>query len=59
MVYSLKNKRELKDTEDLDDLQSKVNQVRLVESIGKQGYHYDIKELFEPVTKVLTDSNQK
>ena len=27
--------------------------------MGKQGYHYDVKELFEQITKVVTDSNQK
>ena len=59
MMYATKNKEELKDLEELDDLQSKVKQVRLVEKLGKQGYHYDIKELIEPITKAVTDSNQK
>ena len=45
--------------EELDDLQSKVKQVRLVEELGKQSFHYDIKELFEPITKVVTVSNRK
>ena len=45
--------------EELDDLQSNVKQVRLVEELGKQGFHYDIKVLFEPITKAVTDSNQK
>ena len=31
----------------------------MVEKIGKQGYHFDIKELFEPITKKLTDTSQK
>ena len=34
-----KNKDKLKDLEEIDDLQSKVKQVRLVEKLGKQGYH--------------------
>ena len=37
----------------------KQEQVRLVENLRKQGYHHDIKELFEPITKAFTDSNQK
>ena len=52
-------KYDLKDLEDIDDLQSKVKQVRLVKKLGKQGYRYDLKELFEPITKPVTDSNRK
>ena len=59
MIYSIKNTAELKDLEELEDLQSKVKQVRLLEKLGKQGFHYDITEVFEPITKAVTDSNQK
>ena len=31
----------------------------MVGKLGKQGFHYDIKELFEPITKADTDNNQK
>ena len=31
----------------------------MVEKLGKQGFHYDVKGLFEPITKTVTDSNQK
>ena len=41
------------------DLHSKVKEVRLVEKPGKQGFHYDTKQLLEPITKAVTDSNQK
>ena len=58
MIYAIKIKDQIQDREELDDLQSKVKQVRLVEKSGKQGYHYDMKELFEPITKTLTDTNQ-
>ena len=58
MIFSIKNKDELKDLEELEHLQSKVRQVGLVEKLGEQGYHYDIKELLEPITKTVTDSNQ-
>ena len=59
MSYSIKNKDELKDLDEMEDLQSKVKQVRLVEKLGKQGFHYDMKEIFVPITKTLTDTNQK
>ena len=54
MIYSIKNKDEFKDLEESEDLQSKVKQVRLVEKLGKQGFHYDIKEVLERITKAVT-----
>ena len=54
-----KNKDELKNLEELEDVQSKVKQVRLVEKLGKQGFHYDVNELVAPITKAVTHSNQK
>ena len=59
MIFSRKSKNDLKDLEELADLQSKVKQVRLVEKLGKQGFHYDSKELFLPITKALTVTCQK
>ena len=47
MTHSTK-KDKLKDLDDLEDLQSKVKQVRLGEKLGKQGFHFDVKELLEP-----------
>ena len=43
---------------ELDDRQSKVKQVRLVEKLTKQGYHYDVKELFEPITNSIKDVSE-
>ena len=31
----------------------------MLEKLGKHGFHYDIKELFEPISKVVTDTDQK
>ena len=59
MIKSINNEEDLKELEELKDLQTKVKQVRLVEKLGEQGFHYDIKELFEPITKAVTDSKQK
>ena len=58
MIYSIENNDEKKDSDELD-LQSKVKFVRLVENLGKQGFHYGIKRLFEPITQAATDSSQK
>ena len=57
MISSIKI-NDLKDIEELADLQSKLKQVRLVEKLGRQGYHYDIKEPFEAITKAVTDTSQ-
>ena len=58
MIDSIKSKDDIKDLEELADLQSKIKQVGLFEKFGKQGYHYDIKELFEPITIAVTDTSQ-
>ena len=58
-MYSNKNREDVKDLDELADLQSIVKQVRLIGMLGKQGYHYDVTELFEPITKAVTDSNHK
>ena len=52
-------KEESNKLEELNDLKSKIKQVGLVEKSSKQGYHEDGKEIFEPITKAVTDSNQK
>ena len=31
----------------------------MFEKLGKQGFHYDIKELFEAITKADIDTSQK
>ena len=59
MICSIKNKIDLEDLDELADLQSEIKQFRLVEKLGKQGFHHDVKELIEPITKTDTDSCQK
>ena len=59
MTYSIKNKDELKDLDELDDLQSKIKQVRLNEKLGKQSYHYEIKELFQTFSDTLENTSQE
>ena len=56
MISSIKNRDDLKDLEELADIRSKANQVRLDEKLGRQGFHFDTKELFEPTSKAVTDT---
>ena len=58
MIYAMKNKEVLKNLKELEDLQSKVKPVRLVEKRGKQRFHYDIREIFEPVTDTLKNTSE-
>ena len=58
MKFSIKIKDEIKDLKELENIQPKVKQVRLVEELGKQGYQYDIKELFEPTTNTFKDVSE-
>ena len=57
MINSIKNNDELKDLEEIEDLQSKVKRVRLAEKLNKQGFHHNVKEIFEPITKTVTNRN--
>ena len=53
MIYSVEKKGDLKVSEELTDLQSKVKEHRLEQKLSKQGSHYDTKEFFEPITKTV------
>ena len=41
------------------ELQSEVKQVRLVEKLDKQSFLVDNKQIFEPITKAVTDTSQQ
>ena len=45
--------------EALDDLQSKARHNRVVEKLGKQGFHYDVKEIIEPITDTTKKSSEE
>ena len=59
MIYSEISGDDLTVWEVFADLQTKVKQVILVESFGKQGFHYDTRELSEPIAKAVTDTSEK
>ena len=48
----------MKILEELDDLQSKVRQIRSVEKLAEQGFQYDIKELSESITNSIKDVSE-
>ena len=53
-----KNKEDLKESDELDDRQSKGKQVSLFEKVGEQGFNYDLKELFEPNTDTINNTSE-
>ena len=59
MKSSKKIKLDIKHLEGLADIQPEIKQVRLVEMLGEQGFQYDTKQFFEPITKRVTDASQK
>ena len=40
-------------------LKEKEKEVRLRVNLSKQGFNYDAKKIVEPITKAVTDTNQK
>ena len=43
----------------LGEIQSDVREVRSQEKLGKQVYHYDAKEIFEPIRKAVINLSEK
>ena len=53
MLYSVKNREDLENLNELVSLQDQVKTVRLQDKLGKQNFHEDMKNVFELVTKSL------
>ena len=58
MLYSIKDREDLEKLNELVSLQHQVKVVRLQDKLGKQNFHEDLKEVFEPVTKTLEKTSQ-
>ena len=58
MLYSIKDREDLENLEELVSLQNQVKVVRLRDKLGKQNFHEDVKKLFETVTKSLENTSQ-
>ena len=50
MLYSIKDREDLENLEELVSLQNQVKVVRLQDKFGKQNFHEDMKKVFEPIT---------
>ena len=58
MLYSVKNREDLENLNELVSLQDQVKTVRLQDKLGKQNFHEDMKKVFEPVTKSLENTSE-
>ena len=58
MLYSIKDREDLEKLNELVWLQDQVKAVRLQDKLGKQNFHKDMKNIFEPVTKTLESNSQ-
>ena len=58
MLYSIKDREDLENLEELVSLQDHVKVVRLQDKLNKQNFHEDMKKVFEPVTKSLESTSE-
>ena len=58
MLYSIKDREDLENLNELVSLQDQVKIVRLQDKLGKQNFHEDMKKVFEPVTKSIENTSQ-
>ena len=58
MLYSIKDREDLENLNELASLQDQVKAVRLQDKLGKQNFHEDMKKVFEPDTKSLENTSQ-
>ena len=49
-MYSIKNREDLEKLDELISLKNQVKELRLQDKLGKQNFHENLKNVFEPVT---------
>ena len=50
-MYSIHNRGDLEKLKKLQESKSLIKAERLKQLLGKQDFHYDMEEVFEPVTE--------
>ena len=58
-MYSIHNRDDLEKLKTLQATKSLLRKERIKEKQGKQDFHYDMEEVFEPVTTKQVESNEK
>ena len=58
MMSPIRNVEDLQNLNKAVSLQNQVKVVRLQDKLGKQNFHEDLKEVFEPITKSLENTSE-
>ena len=58
MMFPIRNVEDLQNLNEAVSLQNQVKVVRLQDKLGKQNFHEDLKEVFEPITKSLENTSE-
>ena len=58
-MYSIHTRDDLEKLKKIQETKSLLRKERLKEKLGKQDFHYDMEEVFEPVTTKQVESNEK
>ena len=58
MLYSIKDREDLENLNELVWLQDQVKVVKLQDKLGEQNFHENIKKVFEPITKLLENTSE-
>ena len=58
MLYSIKDREDLENLNELVSLQNQVKVVKLQDKLGEQNFHEDMKKVLEPVTKSLKNTSE-
>ena len=58
-MYSIHTRDDLEKLKKLQETKSLIRKERLKEKLGKQDFHYDLEDVFEPVTTKQVESNEK
>ena len=58
-MYSIHNRDDLENLKKLQETKSLLHKERLKEKLGKQDFHYDMEEVFEPVTTKQVEATTK
>ena len=58
MLFPIRNVEDLQNLNEAVSLQNQVKVVRLQDKLGKQNFHEDIKEVFEPLNDTLKQTSE-
>ena len=58
MMFPIENRKDLQKLNESVSLQNQVKAVRLQDKLGKQNFHEDMKEVFEPLTDTIKNTSE-